>query len=104
MIAFLLPSQGLKGSDKMLYDLVSSASWACQFSPVVLIEDKKEDVDDDFWDIHDSHFSRNVFAFTKQDFMFLHVSVLLPLCLSLKLCSSQRAMGRYSKHESRKQL
>lgn len=42
MIAFLLPSQRLKGSDRMLYDLVSSAFWASHFFPVVLIEDKKK--------------------------------------------------------------
>jgi hypothetical protein len=75
-------SQGLKGSDKTFYDLVSSA-WPCRFFPVLLVQEVGwEDPRESPWygtsfyeyiEDFDGYFSQNVYAITREDFLFLEV-------------------------------
>ncbi|GAQ83998.1 hypothetical protein KFL_001720105 [Klebsormidium nitens] len=58
----------MKGSDKFLFDLLCR-TWPCRFLPVLVVDEAREDVGDDA-DIEYSSFSRNVYAFTKQDFNY----------------------------------
>jgi hypothetical protein len=74
--------QGLKGSDKTFYDLVSSA-WPCRFFPVLLVQEVGwEDPRESPWygtsfyeyiEDFDGYFSQNVYAITREDFLFLEV-------------------------------
>lgn len=65
--------QGLKGSDKFLYDLFSRA-WPCRFLPVLVVDEERESEGYMDYNIKYNRYSRNVYAFTKQDFNYYTVT------------------------------
>ena len=67
----MIDSQGLKGSDKTLFDLCH-AKWPCRFLPVLVVDEELKAVDE--MEPSYENFFRNVFSFTKQDLEYLNVS------------------------------
>jgi hypothetical protein len=76
--------QGLKGSDKVLHDVLSP-EYSCRFFPILLQDFKLEpksyldysddDVDEE-WCVQNSTFSQQVYPFTIDDLQYLAVSLL----------------------------
>lgn len=63
--------QGLKGSDKILFDLLQVNDWSCRLLPVLVVAEQRRSIGYDC-DSYESS-SQHVFSFTKQDFEFLNV-------------------------------
>jgi hypothetical protein len=99
--------QGLKGSDKVLHDILSP-EWSCRFFPVLLQDYKVEhgesymdyfgDDVDEKWCVQTSTYSKQVYPFTTDDLHYLavsHLPVLRSLTDSTRACFGAPLRGLF---------